>query len=132
MDNIDISTMVKEYIEEKHEERFETVISNLLENKIQITTIDAIINLVKNFGRDMTLGKLLDETLKIYPHQCPNCKGKGYITREYNGYPSGLPDSGFVYEAAYEDIPCELCKGIGYTKKHFVPNMVQQGWKTEE
>lgn len=48
---------------------------------------------------------------------CPNCRTFGYTTEEYNGYPSGLPDSGSVYKAAYRKVDCKLCEGYGYLEK---------------
>ena len=55
--------------------------------------------LVDTYGKDMTLGEILTKISDSEIYKCPKCSGKGSITVEYNAYPSGLPDSGFVYEA---------------------------------
>ena len=49
-----------------------------------------------------------------------NATEQGKITVEYNGYPKGLPDSGFVYEAAYKSVECDLCAGEGYTREEYL------------
>lgn len=55
------------------------------------------------------------------PHKCPKCDGKGGEMIRYNGYPSGLPDSGFAEEWKHKFIPCDICEGHGYTKKLMKP-----------
>jgi DNA topoisomerase-1 len=64
--------------------------------------------------------------------KCPKCDGRGYIKCKYNGYPSGLPDSGWVYEEAFKDVKCDVCNGVGYTEKPMKPKMVQDGWEVSE
>ena len=81
-----------------------------------------IIDLIKNFGEDTTLKQVLYSMTK---YKCPKCNGRGKIKVEYNGYPKGFPDSGFVYEAAFKDIECDLCKGCGYTDKEYRPKFIQ-------
>ena len=52
-------------------------------------------------------------------NNCPKCKGKKTISEKYNGYPLGLPDSGFVCAWEYRDIECDLCKGKGGVKEEY-------------
>ena len=91
-----------------------------------------IINLISEFGSETTLGEVLKRVQGKYTNLCPACKGLGYIEIEVNGYPDGLPDSGFVYEPKMIKEPCELCNGKGYTKIKYKPHLVQQGWEPEE
>ena len=91
--------------------------------------INAVKSLVDKYGADVTLGQLLVKIQGDKIYECPKCKGNGYVTVEYNGYPTGLPDSGFVYEAAYKDVECDLCKGEGYTDHKMKPKMIQDGWE---
>ena len=51
------------------------------------------------------------------------------MTVEYNYYPKGLPESGFVYRPALKDEECNLCKGEGYTSHEYKPKMIQDGWE---
>ena len=91
--------------------------------------IKEIKGLVDRYGDHITLGQLLAKIQGNKIYRCPKCKGNGFITIEYNGYPDGLPDSGFVYEAAYKDEECDLCNGEGYTDHEYKPRMVQDGWE---
>jgi rubrerythrin len=91
-------------------------------------TIDDAVFLVNAYGENYTLGELLKRIQGDKIYKCPACMGRGKITEEYNAYPSGLPDSGWVYEAGYRDKKCTLCDGHGYTNKKYVPKMVQEGW----
>ena len=50
---------------------------------------------------------------------------------KYNAYPSGLPDSGFVYEEGTKIIDCDLCNGEGYTSIKYIPKMIQDGFIPE-
>jgi hypothetical protein len=58
-----------------------------------------------------------------YTHECPMCEGTGRVSYQYNAYPSGLPDSGFVDDmrTAYKD--CDLCEGRGYLKNKLPPEL---------
>lgn len=87
-----------------------------------------IVSLIDIYGKDTTLGEIFDKVANGRIHKCPKCKGKGTITIEYNAYPKGLPDSGFVYEAGYRKEECDLCDGQGYTKEKYTPKMVRDGW----
>lgn len=85
--------------------------------------------LMNKYGKD---AKLIDisNALKgdrVYP--CPKCNTKGFITEEYNGYPSGLPDSDYVYIPCFKDTECDLCKGFGYTKKEMKPKYEIVGYE---
>lgn len=91
--------------------------------------IREIKELIDKYSTDITLGQLLTKIQGNKIYECPKCKGRGFITIEYNGYPTGLPDSGYVYEAAYKDKKCNLCKGEGYTDHEYKPRMVQDGWE---
>ena len=93
--------------------------------------IYVITEMMSKFGRNVTLGDVFDELTRECPYKCPKCAGRGYVKVEYNGYPSGLPDSGFVYEAAYRDEKCNLCNGTGWTKVKMKPKLVQDGWEEE-
>lgn len=88
-----------------------------------------IINLIKIFGEDTTLKQVLSIVSGGRKYKCPKCDGKGKITVEYNGYQKGLPDSGFVYEAAFKDIECDICKGEGYTREEYKPKYIQDGFE---
>ena len=85
--------------------------------------------LVDTYGTNATLGEILKKVQGNKIYKCPKCNGQGFITVEYNGYPSGFPDSGWVYEAAYKDVECDLCEGEGYTAHEYKPRMVQDGWE---
>ena len=91
--------------------------------------IHEIMALCDEYGKDTTLGEILSSIQKRKTYKCPKCNGTGKITVEYNGYPSGLPDSGWVYEAAYRTVECDLCNGEGYTGKLHKPRMIQDGWE---
>lgn len=91
-----------------------------------------IINeLIGQFGSDAKLIEVFGCFIGVRKFRCPKCKGRGYIKVEYNSYPPGFPDSGFVYEAGYKDIECDLCKAFGYTEKKMKPKMVQDGWEED-
>lgn len=94
----------------------------------KIMTCD-IVNLIKIFGEDTTLKQVLLTVSGGRKYKCPKCNGAGKITVKYNGYPSGLPDSGFVYEAAFKDIECDICKGEGYTREEYKPKYIQDGFE---
>lgn len=93
--------------------------------------INEIIELCGAYGENTTLGDLKRIIQGNKKYECPNCKGKGYTVEKYNAYPSGLPDSGWVYKAGYRNIPCDLCHSIGYTEKQYKPKMVQEGWESD-
>ncbi len=65
--------------------------------------INQVKELISQYGEQATLGEVLRKVQGNKVFICPKCEGKGYITVEYNGYPSGLPDSGFVYQAAFKN-----------------------------
>ena len=88
-------------------------------------------NLRQKYG-DCTISELIKRVQGDYIYKCPKCNGRGYIKVEYNGYPNGLPDSDFAYEAAYKDVECDICNAVGYTKKPMKPRMVQDGWEEVE
>lgn len=92
-------------------------------------TINQIKGLIDQYGEQATLEEILRRVQGNKVFKCPKCNGKGYVTTEYNGYPSGLPDSGFVYEPAFRQETCDLCKGDGYTSHKYKPKMIQDGWE---
>ena len=79
--------------------------------------------LIHTYGPNTTL----KDAQEHYNHKkelgyvCPKCNGKGYIITEYNSYPSGLPDSGWVYKPGYDYKTCDLCHGDRYTIKQYKP-----------
>ena len=88
------------------------------ENKIK--------DLIRSYGGETTLNEVLNKIIqnseyRFLPYKCPKCYGRGYLEKEYNGYPSGLPESGWVYEAAYDYSVCDLCGGKGWTKEEYKP-----------
>lgn len=85
--------------------------------------------LVDRYGANTTLGKILTEIQGNKVHKCPKCNGLGYTEHEYNSYPEGFPDSGWVYQPAYKSVECDLCKGEGYTEHEYKPKMIQCGWE---
>jgi len=81
--------------------------------------------LIQKYGPDTTLSeaqKSYNEKKNV-GYKCPKCGGKGYIVKEYNAYPSGLPDSGWVYKPGYDYQMCDLCKGDGYTLIQYKPKI---------
>lgn len=82
--------------------------------------IKIIKSLISKYGEETSLRDTLHKHLSPYFFECPKCHGAGYTTEEYNGYPAGLPDSGWVYEPAYRKIRCTLCNGIGHTREEYV------------
>lgn len=83
-------------------------------------------DLISEFGSKTTLEEVLIQLIENspyvhLPYKCPKCHGNGYLVREYNGYPSGLPDSGWVYKPAYDYTVCDVCKGMGWTEKELKP-----------
>lgn len=84
---------------------------------------------MKCYGENTTLGELVGKIQGNKIYKCPKCCGKGYISKRYNAYPSGLPDSGWVEDWKWEDIECDLCNGDGYTEHEYKPKMKQVGWK---
>ena len=82
--------------------------------------------LISKFGEDVTLKDVLEHVKSCspyihLPYKCPKCNGQGYLVTEYNCYPTGLSDSGWVYKPAYDYTTCDLCKGMGYTEKEMKP-----------
>lgn len=94
--------------------------------------IHEIVALATKHGKNATLEEVVKAEMGDRVYICPNCNGKGVITKRYNAYPQGLPDSGWVEKWEYKDIQCGLCDGEGYNKEKYVPKMVQQGWTKDE
>ena len=99
-------------------------------------TINILDNLIYMFGRQCTLAEAQSKykLKKESEYVCPKCKGNGYLVKEYNSYPSGLPDSGWVYKPGYDYSECDLCHGNGYTDKKYVPKTETKiiGYEVEE
>lgn len=83
--------------------------------------------LIKTHG-DIKFSILLNKLYKHKIYKCPKCDGTGQ--KEYNAYPSGLPDSGFVYKQGFRD--CDLCEGHGYTEKKYLSKATNIKYVTEE
>ena len=83
--------------------------------------VQAVEEITGMFGEDTRLGDVKNLLLGKKKHRCPKCHGKGYTEKEYNSYPTGLPDSGFVYEPAWKKITCDLCGGEGWLEKEMKP-----------
>lgn len=66
---------------------------------------------------DVKLSVIRNNLLKNTPHICPKCNGHGCTSEQYNAYPSGLPDSGWVQDIRSRDVKCTVCNGEGYTPK---------------
>jgi hypothetical protein len=96
------------------------------------STLYKLSELINKYGANATLEYVFERNQGPNKHKCPKCNGRGYIKCTYNAYPSGLPDSGWVYEEAFKDVKCDVCDGIGYTKEEMIPNYVQEGWKVKQ
>lgn len=99
--------------------------------KPRYSTPCIIKKLIDRHGYNAKLIDVFDNVIGARRFLCPKCNGRGYVKVEYNSYPPGFPDSGFVYEAAYKDVECDLCKAFGYTEKQMKPKMVQDGWEED-
>lgn len=91
--------------------------------------INEVKGLIDQYGEQATLGEILKKVQGNKIFKCPKCRGKGYVIVEYNCYPRGLPDSGFVYKPGYKNKKCNLCNGEGYTSHEYKPKMIQDGWE---
>lgn len=89
-----------------------------------------VVDMINLFGENATLKQVLLIVSGGRKYKCPKCDGKGKITVRYNSYPKGLPDSGFVYEEAFKDIECDICKGEGYTREEYKARYIQDGFET--
>lgn len=74
-----------------------------------------LLSLISKYGDDVTLKELKEIMFPDEIHPFLKCKGIGQ--EKYNAYPSGLPDSGYVYKEGFQD--CSLCKGHGFTKDKY-------------
>lgn len=88
--------------------------------------------LAKRYGYNTRLWQVIEKIMAEKPYECPKCHGEGTLEVTYNAYPSGFPDSGWVYEPKTKVVECDLCNGEGYTSVEYKPNIVQQGWTTEQ
>ena len=87
-------------------------------------TLSTLSALIMKYGGDMSIRQVMEAYKSELDHKrgkfiCPKCNGKGYIVKEYNAYPGGLPDSGWVYKPGYDYNECDLCNGVGYTNKEY-------------
>lgn len=95
--------------------------------------IHELIKLAKRYGYNTRLWQVIEQVMEEQkPYECPKCHGEGTREVTYNAYPSGFPDSGWVYEPKTKVVECDLCNGEGYTSVEYKPNIVQQGWTTEQ
>lgn len=97
-----------------------------------VLKIKDVLELRDCYGGEVTLDQVVAHIQGNKIHKCPKCNGLGYTVEEYNKYPTGLPDSGWVYEPGYRNITCDLCHGEGYTEQEYKPRMVQDGWEAVE
>ena len=65
-------------------------------------TIKNALELRDCYGGEVTLDQVVAHIQGNKTHKCPKCNGLGYTVKEYNKYPTGLPDSGWVYEPGYK------------------------------
>lgn len=98
-------------------------INSFNENSYAVPTLIRILDEKINTTGDCNLSDFIKELKGNKIHLCPKCKGYGYISKEYNSYPSGLPDSGWVYKPAYKKETCDLCNGVGWTEKEYKERM---------
>lgn len=75
--------------------------------------------LIETFGPDAKLSEVLVKVQGENTHRCPKCHGSGIVSIEYNAYPKGLPDSDFRTDMQWQDIPCDLCAGVGFTAEKY-------------
>lgn len=94
--------------------------------------IQELEKLAKRYGYSTRLYQIIEQLMAEKPYECPKCHGEGTLEEAYNSYPSGFPDSGWVYEPRTETVECDLCNGEGYTSVKYKPNMVQQGWVAKQ
>lgn len=95
-------------------------------NHPQDNTVEILDKLIHDYGNHAYLSDVKDMYIrkqKMRGYKCPKCNGKGYVVTEYNAYPSGLPDSGWVYKPGYDYKECDLCNGTGYTFKQYKPKV---------
>ena len=84
----------------------------------------------EKYGEDVTFKDLLALMKGPRQFRCPKCNGRGYVAKQYNAYPPGLPDSGWVDDWKLTDVECDLCGGQGWTDREWKPRMVQDGWES--
>ena len=94
--------------------------------------IHELIKLAKRYGYNTRLWRVIEQVMEEKPYECPKCNGEGTLEVTYNAYPSGLPDSGWVYEPKTKVVECDLCNSEGYTSVEYSPNMIQQGYINSE
>ena len=100
-------------------------IKKILPNK-DLKEIKKLERYCERYGEDTPIKNILKDVklrspYNILRYKCPKCHGTGYLVEEYNAYPSGLPDSGWVYKAGYNYEVCNICNGYGYTEDEYVP-----------
>lgn len=100
----------------------------------QDKTLSNIENLISIYGENITLKEarekyIYDKSSRGY--KCPKCGGTGYLIKQINTYPSGLPDSGWVEHLEDRYFECDLCHGYGYTAIEYVPKTETKiiGWE---
>ncbi|AEZ50513.1 hypothetical protein F400_gp066 [Bacillus phage BCD7] len=76
--------------------------------------------LLATYG-NITLEDLVAYVQGLRQYECPKCKGEGETYTTYNKYPTGLPDSGWVYQEGRDYKPCDICSGYGYTEREIKP-----------
>lgn len=89
-----------------------------------------VITRVTYLANGVEYQKKEDAAAALGLHICPKCNGTGSVSIEYNAYPSGLPDSGWVEDIKTKIISCDLCAGGGYTEQKFEPVTKVVGYKS--
>lgn len=94
---------------------------------LKATTSYIVEELMREYGCDITLDKLLIKLTVDKGYKCPKCHGRGFVTAHDTIYYTGSRG----YKIGDADIKCDLCKGTGFTDKPMKPKMVQvqDGWE---
>jgi hypothetical protein len=79
-------------------------------------------DLMRTYG-NVPIGEIIEQKKGINRFVCPKCEGRGFTTRMVNMYPSGLPDSGWVEDLKPIHSDCDLCSGVGYTRREYKPKI---------
>ena len=92
--------------------------SNEEDKTVNPKLVQAVEEITGMFGEDTRLGDVKNLLLGKKKHRCPKCHGNGYTEEVYNSYPTGLPDSGFVYKPAWRKLHV-ICvvERVGLRKK---------------
>ena len=77
-----------------------------------------LIELIKEYGNNITLKQLLELQETEYKYICNKCHGDGFVNVEKKNYnPIFLDNDGEITRYTIET--CDLCEGVGYTKDEY-------------